>query len=269
MVLVVGPTLFIGTLVKLQSVERGFRTDGVLTFGLNTAQQYLAERSLAIQSTVLDRIAATPGVASATSSRVTSIGGGLWDRSVQVEGYTFRADENETVGFNAIAPKYSATLSTPMLLGREFDEHGTNVSKKVAVVNESFARSFFGARSPLGQHVTSVRVTYEIVGVVKDAKYQDLRWHHQDYVHSLDAARGRTDIELRLLRACGVGRSDAPCACDGARRAGRRSRTPASRRESLRDGRGPVDRDRAHPGGAGEASSEFWRWWWPASACSA
>jgi predicted permease len=175
MVLVVGATLFIGTLVKLHRVERGIRTEGVLTFGLSTAQQYPAERTLAIRRAALDRIVATPGVVSASASRVTPIGGGLWDSSVQVEGYTFRPDESETVGFNAIAPQYFATLSTPVLAGREFDEHDTGASKKVAVVNESFARYFFGAQSPLGRNVTSVRVTYEIVGVVRDAKYQDLR----------------------------------------------------------------------------------------------
>ena len=100
---------------------------------------------------------------------------GLWTRSVQVEGYTFRPDEKEDVGFNVIAPNYFATVRTPVLLGREFDGRDTETARKAAIVNESFARYFFAAQSPLGRRITSVGVAYEIVGVVKDAKYQTLR----------------------------------------------------------------------------------------------
>jgi predicted permease len=81
-----------------------------------------------------------------------------------------------------IAPKYFATVGTPLLSGREFDERDTNTAIKAAVVNESFARYFFGAQSPLGRHVRSVNVAYEIVGVVGDAKYQDLR---QDVIKTM------------------------------------------------------------------------------------
>src|SRR6185436_12891201 len=89
--------------------------------------------------------------------------------------YAFRSGESDTVGFNVIAPRYFATLGTPMVAGREFDRRDTERSAKVAIVNESFARYFFGGASPLGRRVTSVNVTYEIVGVVRDAKYQALR----------------------------------------------------------------------------------------------
>jgi predicted permease len=74
-----------------------------------------------------------------------------------------------------IAPDYFATLGTPLLSGREFDERDTDTSPKVAIVNESFARYFVGEGSALGRRVTSVNVAYEIVGVVRDAKYQSLR----------------------------------------------------------------------------------------------
>jgi predicted permease len=175
MVLLVGATLFVGTLVKLYSVDRGLRTDGVLMFSVRSRERYPQARSWAVQAAVLDRLATLPGVASTSAAQVVPIAGALWDRTVQVEGYSFRSDESEAVGFNAIAPKYFATVDTPLLSGREFEERDTNAARKVAIVNESFARYFFGAQSPLGRKVTSVRVPYEIVGVVKDAKYQDLR----------------------------------------------------------------------------------------------
>jgi predicted permease len=116
-----------------------------------------------------------PGVASASAVDVLPISGSLWDRDVQVEGYTFRRGEDQTAAFNAIAPKYFATVQTPLLTGREFDARDTRSSKKVAIVNQSFARYFFGSASPVGRTVTSVNVAYEIVGVSADAKYTDLK----------------------------------------------------------------------------------------------
>jgi predicted permease len=175
MVLLVGATLFVDTVVKLYSVERGVRTGGVLTFGVRSRVRYPQARSWAVQSALVDRLSTLPGVDSASAAQVLPIAGGLWTRHIQVEGYTFREDESEDVGFNAVAPKYFGTIGTPVLSGREFDERDTNAANKVAIVNESFARYFFGAQSPLGRRVTSVNVAYEIVGVVKDAKYQNLR----------------------------------------------------------------------------------------------
>ena len=175
MVLVVGAALFAGTVVKLNRVDRGIRTDGVLAFRVRTSERYPPERAWSSLGTLLERLNTLPGVASASGVDTLPISGNLWDRNVQVEGHTYRPDESEKVGFNAIGPKYFATIGEPLLMGREFDARDTDAADKVAIVNQSFARNFFGGQSPLGRHVTSLNVTYEIVGVVKDAKYQDLR----------------------------------------------------------------------------------------------
>ncbi len=175
MVLVVGATLFVNSLVKLYEVDRGFDSDGVLVVNVRTARPYSAARAKIVQQAVLDRLRTIPGVASASAVQVLPLGGGLWDRAVQVEGYEFRPDEPEQVGFNAIAPEYFKTLRTPLLSGREFAERDTESSPKVAIVNESFERRFFGPQSALGRRVSSVKVTYTIVGVVRDASYQNLR----------------------------------------------------------------------------------------------
>ena len=175
MVLVVGATLFVGTLVKLYAVDRGFDSDGLLVVNVRTGRPYPPARGIAVHGALLERLRTLSGVRSASAAQMLPIAGSLWDRSVQVEGYAFRSDESESVGFNAIAPQYFTTLGTPLLEGREFSDRDTVTPLKVAIVNESFARHFFGERSALGRHVTSVRVTYEIVGVVRDAKYQHIR----------------------------------------------------------------------------------------------
>ena len=175
MILIVGATLFLRTLVKLYPVDRGFDSDGVLVVNVRSSRPYEAARGLRRAAAFLERLRGLPGIRSASAAQVLPIGGGLWTRGVQVEGYSFRADESDQVGFNVIAPDYFATLGTPLVVGREFDRRDTGTSPKVAIVNESFARYFFGDEPALGRHVTSVDVTYEIVGVVRDAKYQNLR----------------------------------------------------------------------------------------------
>ena len=175
MVLLVGATLFIGTLVKLRSVDRGFDTGGVLVAGVRAAQPVPAARIPAVKEALLERLRALPGVRAVTATQVLPVSGGLWDRTVAVEGYRFRDDESDAAAFNAVAPAYFSTMGTPLLAGREFSPADTWTSPRVAIVNESFARYFFGDTPALGRHVTSVNVRYEIVGVVRDAKYQNLR----------------------------------------------------------------------------------------------
>ncbi len=103
---------------------------------------------------------------------------------VQVDGYEFAAGESNVVGFNAIAPRYFETLGTPLVSGREFDGRETPASQKVAIVNERFVRHFFAdaqqvpaAVSAIGRRVTMTYLgdSYEIVGVVRDAKYLTIR----------------------------------------------------------------------------------------------
>jgi predicted permease len=175
MILVVGATLFIASLVKLQAVERGFDARGMLVVNVRSAQPYPAARAQAVSDALFARLRALPGVASASAAATVPIGGGLWERNVQVEGHQFADNEPDAAGFNAVAPDYFTTLGTPLLSGRAFDAHDTIASPKVAVVNDSFARYFFPDGSVLGRHVTSAGVTYAIVGVVGDAKYQNLR----------------------------------------------------------------------------------------------
>lgn len=175
MVLVTGAALFGATLVKLYAVNRGLRTDGILTFSLRTDGKCPAERCRAATISLMERLNTLPGVASASAVDVLPVSGSLWDRDIQVQGYTFRPGEDQTAAFNAIAPQFFATVETPLLKGREFDSRDTRTSAKVAIINESFARYFFGFASPLGRTVTSANVTYEIVGVVADAKYTDLK----------------------------------------------------------------------------------------------
>jgi predicted permease len=156
-------------------VDRGFAPEGVLVVNVRAAQPYPAARVRPVQSALIEGLRRVPGVVAASASAVVPVSGGLWDRNVQVDGYQFRSDESDVVGFNAVSPDYFVTIGTPMLFGRAFDGRDTAVSPRVGIVNQSFARYFANDGNILGRHVTSAGVIYEIVGVVADAKYQHLR----------------------------------------------------------------------------------------------
>jgi putative ABC transport system permease protein len=175
MVLVVGATLFIGTLLELYAVDRGFDTERLLVFQVRNNQAYSVEQAKEIRGRLLEGLRALPGVRSASAGAILPVGGGLWDRTVRIEGHPSQSGEPERVAFNAIAPDYFATLGTPLLAGREFDGRDAATAPPVTIVNQSFARAYFGNASAIGRRVTTVGITYEVVGVVGDAKYQDLR----------------------------------------------------------------------------------------------
>src|SRR4029434_10735636 len=83
--------------------------------------------------------------------------------------------------FSWVSPAYFATLRTPMVMGRDFNASDTGTSVKVAIVNETFAREVFFGGNPIGQRFTVVETpfqpetSYQIVGLVKDTKYGNVR----------------------------------------------------------------------------------------------
>ncbi len=175
MVLVVGAALFLITLVQLHRVDRGLQTGGVLALNVRSSEAYPPVRGIEVRGKLLDRLASVPGVQEASAAQVLVIAGNFWVRKVQVDGHTFLPEEDETATLNAVSPRYFATMAIPQILGRDFGPRDTASSAKVAIVSERFAKSFFGTDSPLGRRLTSNGVSYEIVGVVGDAKYKDLR----------------------------------------------------------------------------------------------
>ena len=175
MVLLVGASLFIGTVLKLYDLDSGFHRDGVLTFGVRASDNFPPGRAVAIEQSMVARLSDLPGVSSASAVQILPVSGEFWNRPVQVEGYNFSPNDDDSAAYNVVAPRYFDTIGTPLIAGRDFNAADTEDSLKTAIVNESFARHFFGQRSALGYHITYVNVVTEIVGVVKDAKYQNLR----------------------------------------------------------------------------------------------
>ena len=167
--------MFLRRLAGLRNSGLGFRREHILLATLNPSRSgYTGERLSSAYRELLDRLAAIPGVRSATLSGASPISGAAASRYATVEGYTATAPERRAF-VNWIAPRFFETYGTPLLAGREFSFQDAAASH-VAIVNRSMARHYFGDANPIGRHVTLEHdgQPFEIVGVVADAKYLDL-----------------------------------------------------------------------------------------------
>ncbi len=179
LVLLVGALLFTGSLRNLLTLDAGFRQDGILIAELDFSRLNLVkDRRELFKQEMLDRVRAIPGVQSAAEASIIPATGDFWNDYTWIEG----SQAPKAVSFfSRVTPNYFATLGTPILAGRDFNHHDTPASPLVAVVNEAFVSKLLNGKSPLGRvlHVVvgagEPARSYEIVGVVKNTKYGDLR----------------------------------------------------------------------------------------------
>jgi putative ABC transport system permease protein len=205
-VLLVGAGLMLGTFWKLSSLDMGFDRQNVLLVRLDLGNaNYPPERRPAAYQEMLDRVRAIPGVRSASMSGQVPIGRGSWNEELDVEGYTPKSRGDVSVLYNSVTPGYFDTLRTPLVVGRDFNQYDTPQSPSVAVVNESFARRYYGFANPVGKRFrwrpgAKLSAPVEIVGVVKDAKYVSLREKPSPTMFIPEAQvgpRGFANIEIR------------------------------------------------------------------------
>jgi predicted permease len=179
LLLLTGAGLFVQTLRNLKSQELGFDRERVLLVWTAPGHAGLEGKKLAaLFAAVQERISALPGVLSASPSAFGLMGGDGGGSPVKVQGDIARSPDDSRSEWNQVGPRFFETVGTPLLLGRDFTGRDTESAPHVAIVNETFARAYFGARNPLGQRFGMRRDTgypWEIVGVVKDARYHTLR----------------------------------------------------------------------------------------------
>jgi macrolide transport system ATP-binding/permease protein len=175
MLILVAAGLFLRTLSNLQSLELGFNSEQVLTFQLNARQAGHGDPEIvAFYDRLRTEFAAIPGVRSVTLSDSPLLGAGWSGTLVSISGAAPKSSSMLTVG-----PDFFSTMQIALLQGRAIEERDRPGAPYVAVVNEEFARKFFGAADPIGQHVTLPRACetcdIEIVGVAANARYGQLK----------------------------------------------------------------------------------------------
>jgi predicted permease len=164
--------LFVRHLSQLEHLDLGFQRDHVLLVDLNAAGSgYDRERLSRAYQELLGRLQAIPGVRSATTCGYFPMAGVGAMRPETVEGYQAKPGERRFLSENWVAPQYFATFGIPLLTGRDFSFQDQG-RPRVAIVNQTLVRYFFGDGNPLGRHIVfdGDSQPFEIVGVVGDAR---------------------------------------------------------------------------------------------------
>jgi predicted permease len=162
----------------LLTVDKGFSEEDVLIAGVNFQRLNLPpDRNQAFKDEFLDRIRATPGIESAALGMIPFRDSG--GNTVWMDGTDAR--QGKDVSRSRVGPDYFKTLQIPLLAGRDFDARDRGGAPNVAIVNQAFARQLLNGANPVGRRFwieatpgASERL-YEIVGLVRDTKYEDLR----------------------------------------------------------------------------------------------
>jgi len=177
LVLLVGALLFVGSLRHLMTTDPGFRADGVIHASLDLRRADIPpeNRERTFQD-IVARVRAVPGVRAVAEVMVAPITGSLWNRGIYVDGKLV-----ESSLLNAVSPGYFRTMDTPVIKGRDFDSRDTSNAPRVAIVNARFVERFLKGADPVGRvfqledRKGQLTESYEIVGIVKNTKYYDLK----------------------------------------------------------------------------------------------
>jgi predicted permease len=215
----IGAGLLVRTLQNLRDINPGFDTQNVLIFGIDpTLSGYKDAQIESLYRDLQDRFAAIPGVLSASYASDPLLSGSLWSTDVHLPGQPEKSSvETDTL---AVGPGFFSTMHIRLLAGRALNsadfsaaaateaaqKNAEEASRKLAsagapaagpqspptsgapipvIVNEAFARQYFGKQNPLGQHLddsegdeprtTPKSAGYQIIGVAGNTKYDSLR----------------------------------------------------------------------------------------------
>ena len=179
LLLLVGAGLFVRTLVNLQRVDTGFNQDHVLLFQIDTDSIGYKEdsRLVKLYKDVEEKVSLIPGVRAASFSMFAFNQGG-WTSPASTRGDSSSARTEQRIRHNSVGPDFFSAMGLPLLTGRGFSAQDTETSPKVAVISEALAQRLFPDASAVGkrfgrggpEHSDDI----EVIGVVKDAKYEDL-----------------------------------------------------------------------------------------------
>ncbi len=175
-VLLVGAFLFVRSFRKLITFDPGMRESGITVAIVEFQQSHIpAQRLEEFKRQLLEEVQSAPGILSAATTTNIPLLGGSWEHGIHVgplEG---------TSKFTWVSPAYFETMGIPLVLGRDFSQSDTATSPRVAVVNRTFVRRYLGPADPLGKTLRTEAepnypsTVYQIVGVIPDTKYSDLR----------------------------------------------------------------------------------------------
>ena len=207
LVLLVGAGLFARSVYNLQSVDPGFKTSNMMSFSIDASLNgYTQPRMKELFERLEDSLAQLPGVTAVADTEIAPLSGNADRSTIGVEGYKTKPEEDMNVYVNWVSPGYFSAMGIPLITGREFARRDGAQAPKVGVINQKMAQSFFGNENPIGRRVGFGRdrtQDIEIVGVVRDAKYETLRERPDRTLYIPVAQDARTEQVTFYVRGTG------------------------------------------------------------------
>jgi predicted permease len=178
--LVVGALLFLRTLVALNTVNVGFRTDHLLLFSINPPElRYSDGKDIELHRRLEQGFAGLQGVEAVTAADPPFIAGNMSGSGFIIEGETDERNKDQVQDMAEVGNDFLKTLGIPLLEGRAFGPQDTKTSTKVAIINRSLARARFANTNPIGKRFSvgdpAKAGWTQIVGICGDTRYSALR----------------------------------------------------------------------------------------------
>jgi predicted permease len=223
-VLLISAGLFTQSLRRLKQIDLGLSVDNLLAFSIEPELNgYTPEKTAALLDRVRHDLAALPGVTAVSAAEIGVLTDSTDSSNATIEGYTSAPDERIGLMKNWVGPGHFATLGIPLLAGRDVSDSDVASGPKVAVINETMARTYFPGRDPIGMHFAfgagnGVKPDIEIVGVVKNSKHTTVRQEDRPFVCMPYTQRSTLGQATFYLRSTLPPDTLAPAARDAVRR---------------------------------------------------
>ena len=181
LLLLIGAGLFVRSLSNLRTVNPGFQTGNLIQFVVSPGSAgYTEQRRADFYRRAEERLGALPGVRGVGMANVAVLANNEWDNGITIQGYQAKPGEEMDPHFNAVSPGYFDALGIHLLTGRNFSAKDVSGAPKVAIVNASFVKRYFGDGIAVGRRFgrgtdPGTPTNIEIVGVVNDTRYESLR----------------------------------------------------------------------------------------------
>ena len=185
LVLLVGAALFVRSLRNAISFDPGFVAQNLLIASIETRGASLnKQQGQAFYQQAVERAGSLPGVQAVTLTAIAPLGGGGQRRGVEFEGYQPQKNEDTETNTNVIGLNYFSTMGIPVVAGRDFNAQDREGGPSAVIVNEEVARRYYGGNA-LGKRlkIGSDSPFSEIVGVVRNAKYRNLREQSLPFIY--------------------------------------------------------------------------------------
>jgi predicted permease len=200
-ILLVLSSLMLRSLFRITSMDPGFDLDRGLVASVHLdADRYATDGGLRLGERIVERLEQLPGIESASFANIVALGTDASATRFQSETQT-DASTNPRTFVNSVSPRYFAALGIPLVRGRDFDARDRQGSAPVVIVSQAFANAYFPGDEPLGKRVrqSNDEPYAEIVGIVRDHKYQSYGEAATPILYSAYAQRPRLSTQVRPI----------------------------------------------------------------------